>query len=266
MKIWKGKTRYQLISIFYELLFFFISSFLYFPLHIKTIILCFVYSDDHQPSFIYPSLEEEGLHSSCVVDVDHVSSSYPIEKVHISVPSEIEKPYSHGNHEADLPSKVFVVPCNQPVKLDFQPTEFQSRIREKMFKTLRLPSHLHSYPPNFIEYLHRFTREDHVTTEKHLETFQNFIDNLEIMYEDVFMRLFSKSLVGEVALWFKDLGVGSISSWTDFYYAFSKYWGENKPFDQYLADFSVLRRGKEEALSTFNWRFYSIYHSMPLEI
>jgi hypothetical protein len=27
-----------------------------------------------------------------------------------------------------------------------------------------------------------------------------------------------------------------------------------------------LRRGEEEALATFNMRFYSIYHSMPLEI
>jgi hypothetical protein len=36
--------------------------------------------DDHQPSFIYPSLEEEDLPSACVVDVDLVSSPQPIHK------------------------------------------------------------------------------------------------------------------------------------------------------------------------------------------
>jgi hypothetical protein len=239
MKIRKGKTRYQLISLLYELLFFFISSFLSFPLHIKRIILFFVYSDDHQHSFVYPSLEEEGLHSACVVDVDHVSSSQPIEKdeVHISIPPEIDQPYSHGNHEVDLPSKVFVIPCNHLVKPRFQPTVVQTRIREKMFKPLRLPSHLHPYPLNFFEYLPHFSGEDHITAEKHLGAFENFVDQFEIVHEDVTMRLFSKSLFGNVALWFKGLGVDSISSWTELYYAFSKYWGENKSFDQYLLIF-----------------------------
>jgi hypothetical protein len=53
----KGMTRYQLMSFLHELLLFFINSFLFFPSHIKRIILCFFYSVDHQPSFIYPSLE-----------------------------------------------------------------------------------------------------------------------------------------------------------------------------------------------------------------
>jgi hypothetical protein len=59
-----------------------------FPLHIKKIILCFVYSEDYKPSFIHPSLEEEYVPSSCVVDVDLVSSPQPIHKdeLHIETP------------------------------------------------------------------------------------------------------------------------------------------------------------------------------------
>jgi hypothetical protein len=85
MKIRKGMTKDHLISFLHEILLFFISSFLSFPLHIKRIILFFVYSNDHKPSFVYPYLEEESLHSSCVIDVDHVSSPQLIEKdeVHI---------------------------------------------------------------------------------------------------------------------------------------------------------------------------------------
>jgi hypothetical protein len=94
MTIRKGMTRYQLMSFLHELLFFFINSFLSFPLHIKRIILCFVYSDDHQPSFIYPSLEEEDLPSACVVDVDLVSSPQPIHKdeLCIEIPLEFDHP------------------------------------------------------------------------------------------------------------------------------------------------------------------------------
>jgi hypothetical protein len=64
-----------------------------------------------------------------------------------------------------------------------------------------------------------------------LEAFVNFVDNLEIVHEDIIMRLFSKSLIGEAALWFILLEPGSIGLWTDFYYVFSKHWGENKCLD-----------------------------------
>jgi hypothetical protein len=47
---------------------------------------------------------------------------------------------------------------------------------------------------------------------------------------------------------------------------FLKWWGENKSLDQYWDDFNALRRGEEEALVVFNKRFYSVYHSMPVEI
>jgi len=201
-----------------------------FPLHIRRIILFFVYSGDHQHSFVYPYLEEEGFHSSCVVYVDHVFASQPIEKdeFHISIPHEIEHPYSHGNHEADLPYKVFVIPFHQLVKPRFQPIFGQTRIREKMFKYLRLPSHLHPYPLYFFEYLPHFSGEDHITAEKNLGSFENFVDQFEIVYEYVTMRLFSKSLFGDVSLWFKGLGVDSIGSWIELYNEFLRYWGENK--------------------------------------
>ena len=106
-------------------MFFFISSFLSFPLRIKRVILCFVYSDDHKPSFIYPSLEEENLHTACVVDVGLVSSLQPIEKneVYISIPPEHAQPCDHENDEIDskpshilLPPAITHEPCHQLVK------------------------------------------------------------------------------------------------------------------------------------------------------
>jgi hypothetical protein len=62
------------------------------------------------------------------------------------------------------------------------------------------------------------------------------------------------------------LGAGSIGSWTELCHAFLKCWGENKSLDQYWLEFNALRRGEEEALAVFNMRFYSVYHSMHVEI
>jgi hypothetical protein len=143
---------------------------------------------------------------------------------------------------------------------------FSPEKEKKMFKPLKLSSTLHPYPPKFLEYLPLFVGEDHIIAENHLGAFQNVIENLEIMHEDVVMRLFSKYLVGDVALWFKNLEVGSIGSWVELFGAFSRYWGEKKSLDQYLAEFYDLKRGEDEALSIFNRRFYSFYCSMPLDI
>jgi hypothetical protein len=135
-----------------------------------------------------------------------------------------------------------------------------------MFKPLRMSSHLHPYPLNFFEYIPHFSREYYITAKKHLGDFEKFVDQFEIVYEDVTMRLFSKYLFGDVALWFKSLGVDSIGSWIELYNAFLRYWGENKSFDQHLIEFCTLRRKEDESLAIFNMRFYSFYHSMPLEI
>jgi hypothetical protein len=45
-----------------------------------------------------------------------------------------------------------------------------------------------------------------------------------------------------------------------------KCWGENKSFYQYWFDFNALTRGEEKSLVVFNMRFYSVYHTMPMEI
>jgi len=251
MTIWREKTRYQIISFLHELLSFFISSFLLFPLHVRRIILCFIYSGEHI------SLQEDSLHSAYVVDVDPVSSFQHIEKneICIQILPESHPPY---NREGES--------CYQSIKPHIQPTTVQSMIKDKLFKPLKLPSHLHPYPIDFFEYFPSFSGGNHVAAERHLETFENFLDQFEIVYDDVIMRLFAKSLLKDANLWFNNLGSNSIGSWIELSKIFLKYWGKNKSYDQYLADLNALSRGEEENLIVFNRRFYSFYLSMPLEI
>jgi hypothetical protein len=275
MTIPKGKTRYQLMSFIDEIMFLFISSFLSFPSHIKRIILYFFYSDDNRPSFIYPSLEEENMPSSCVVDSDPMYSPMPIKKseIYIASPLEIDHPCSpeevennSQSSQISLPSIIPTEPCHHLINPHDHPTSFQIKIKNKLFKPLRLPYRLNPYPLDSFEYLPRFSGEEPITAERHLEAFEIFVDQFEIVHEDVTMRLFSHSLSGYVAVWFRCLEAGSIGSWTELCHAFLKCWGENKSLDQYWFEFNALRRGEDEALAVFNMRFYSVYHSMPMEM
>ena len=126
-----------------------------------------------------------------------------------------------------------------------------------MFKPLRLSYLLHPYPLDYYEYLPRFSGENQVSAERHLESFEDFVDRFWIVHEDVIMRFVSNSLIKHVATWFKGLRDDSIGSWIEFSYAFVKYWVEYKSLDSYLADFYALKREQGEDLSIFNRRFYS---------
>jgi hypothetical protein len=274
MKGHKGKTIYQFISFLHELLLFFINSFLLFPSHIKRIILCFVYLDNHEPTFIFPSLQEENLQPPYVVDVDPISLPQPIHKYELynQIPPESDHPCDLEEIEIDEKisqislSSVTIEPSNQFVNPHDYPTTFQTRIIMNMFKPLRIPYLLHPYPLDCLEYLPQFFGEDHATNERHLGAFENFVDQFKIIHDDVTMRLFSKTLFRDFVVWFKDLRSDSIGSWIELFNSFSKHWGEKKSLDLYLDDFYALRRRKYEVLSVFNRRFYNIYHDMPLEI
>jgi len=166
MKARKGKTRYQLISFFHEILFFFISLFQSFPLHVKRIILCFVYSYDCKPTNAYSSLSNEYLFSSCTIDLNIILSCEPIDKVevYVSISHEVDSYCKPVDYEVDIPFEVPVEPCNQPVDLCVQPTKAQLRIKE-FFKPLKLPPILNAYPSMFFEYLSMLKGNDHIAAK-----------------------------------------------------------------------------------------------------
>jgi hypothetical protein len=246
-----------------------------FPLHVKRIIFCFVYSEDYHPVFIYPSLEETETPQPCAIDVDLISSSQlslknescipiPLAFDHFSdfVEIEIDSKYT----QTSVPVVTTAEPFHQHCIPYEQPTAFQAKIRMKMFRPLKLPHPLHPYPLDCYGYLPCFSGENQASAERHVESFLDFADRFSIAHEDVIMRMFSKSLIKDTAAWFKSLRADSIGSWTEFSNVFLKYWGKYKSLDSYLADFYALKREQDEALPVFNRRFYRAYHDMPLEV
>jgi hypothetical protein len=55
---------------------------------------------------------------------------------------------------------------------------------------LNLHVHVHDLPENYLKLLPKYDGEQAHSAEEHLAAFQDFIDNLFMEHDDVFMRLF----------------------------------------------------------------------------
>jgi hypothetical protein len=105
-----------------------------------------------------------------------------------------------------------------------------------------------------------------ITTEKHIQDFEHFIDLFEIDHDDVCMRAFSQSLKGDTKEWFKHLHLETISSWEELKNVFLKFWGKKKSLDLQLTEFYALKGKSNETISTFSRSFSNIYYNFPKEI
>jgi hypothetical protein len=65
---------------------------------------------------------------------------------------------------------------------------------------------------------------DPFLADQHISHFVDHISDLNIVHEDIGMRMFAMSLMGEVKDWFILLGKGEISSFTDFSQGFLNQW------------------------------------------
>ena len=112
-----------------------------------------------------------------------------------------------------------------------------------------------------------FGREsDIISTEKHIQGFENFIDLFEIDHDDVCMRVFSQSLKGDTKHWFKHLHLETIISWVELKKVFLKFWGKEKSLERQLNEFYTLKRPKNESISVISRKFSSIYYNFSEEI
>ena len=81
------------------------------------------------------------------------------------------------------------------------------------YKPLILPPILHDFPANYYKHLPKFDGEHgNITSEKHIQGFENYLDLFDVEEDDVCIRLFSLSLQGRAKEWFKSLSAASISN------------------------------------------------------
>jgi hypothetical protein len=112
----------------------------------------------------------------------------------------------------------------------------QSHIRgmAARFSPLVIPAQLHDLPRNYSEKIKTYNVEGDITTQQHLDRFNDFVDLEEVDYEDEKMRLFSQSFIGEFKKWFKGLAAGSILDFPGFETVFLGKWEDKKKPLQFL--------------------------------
>jgi hypothetical protein len=266
--------KYQMQSFFPEFFYLLFGFVLLFFIQLKNI-FCY-FSKDHK--FKYSSLffEKEILISSCTPQAENYGSWFSYESndkplVSMSFERFLDKKaqipiLSENSHSCTLVGNVIImqipyvshIPCDQHAKIHTWDLN--------MYKPLKFPLVLHDLPPKFFKNIPLFNGESDFIEEKHLTSFKHFTYFLDIQHEDVFMRLFTQALVGEVKRWFRNLPAELITSWTEFVDVFLHKWPKRKSPHQYLFDFYAVRRRNGETIMNFNRRFEILYHNLLVEI
>jgi hypothetical protein len=172
-----GENKYQKLSFFQDIILFVINYLFSFPEHDKQNFLHMLHeNDDHDNiEIVYPPLKVIHVSPQFITDFDQNLPFEPCDNH-----DQVDEPHET---KADI----------SPSILDPTPSKTQHR-----YRPLKLPHILHDFPPNHYKYLPMFDGEPNaITTKKHIQEFEHFIDLFEIDHDNVCMRAFSKSLKGD---------------------------------------------------------------------
>jgi len=133
------------------------------------------------------------------------------------------------------------------------------------YKPLILPPTLNPFPDDHLKYLPRFDGENGVTTQKHVQVFEDYLNIFEVDDENVSIRLFTLSLQGKVRTWFKTLPEASISNLEQFHKLFLDRWIIKVNLLMLIEEYNQLKRHPDETIQQFSDRFNQIYHSNSIK-
>jgi ribonuclease HI len=206
------------------------------------------------PPLITTAAQRKTLAHPGPLDLSLFSPSSP---VNTSVPSS----------PVHTPSPPSSPPLHIPMAGANPPQNKMDAIVAARYAPLVLPHPMNPLPAgDYLKYMPKFTREGDITAEEHLAAFYSYADNLNIENEDVWMRVFSQSLDGEVRKWFKGLAPGSIASIEALDNVFLRQWGDRKDYIYYMTEFGSLKKQEGESVSDFSKRFNKMYNKIPAEI
>jgi hypothetical protein len=104
-----------------------------------------------------------------------------------------------------------------------------------------LPENINDLPNNYLNFFPKFNSENEVTNVEHLSFFDEFVDNVGLEHDDVYLRIFIQTFEGKVRTWFKGLLSNSLNSWYVLETALLRQWGEKKDHLYYLTKFGALK-------------------------
>jgi hypothetical protein len=147
-----------------------------------------------------------------------------------------------------------------------QPVQSPPKTMATRYAPLVLPAQLHDLPQNYNQRIKSYDAEENISSQRHLDWFNDFVDLEEVDDEDVKVRLFAQSLSGEVRKWFKALPTASIPNFASFETTFLARWGDKKNPLQLLTQYNNLKRTPSETVQEFSTRFMRVYNSIPAEV
>lgn len=102
------------------------------------------------------------------------------------------------------------------------------RVVATEFTPLVLPTQLHDLPQGYSQRIRTYGPEGYITTQQHLDRFNDFCDLEEVDYEHAKTRLFAQSFYGELKKWCRSLEAGSIHDFQEFEVVFLRKWERRK--------------------------------------
>jgi hypothetical protein len=134
------------------------------------------------------------------------------------------------------------------------------------YAPLILPIPIHDLPKNYMKSLPKFTGEGDLTTQEHINLFDQFADILGIEHEDFYSRLLVQTFEGQVRTWLRALAARSLRAYEELENDFIRQWGERRDHLYYLTEFEALRKKNSKSVLEFMQRFNKLYNKILVEI
>ena len=175
-------------------------------------------------------------------------------------------PQNQNTQSVQIPitySPTFVIPTVpiHTIVLPHPPIAMAAR-----FTLLVFPAQLHDLPQGYSQIIRTYGEVGDISSQQHLDRFNDFCAIEEVDYEDAKMRLFAQIFYGEVKKWFRGLTARSIHNFQEFEIVFLRKWERNKDSLHLLTWYNNLKRGPIEYVQDFSSRFMRSYDSIPADV
>jgi len=105
-----------------------------------------------------------------------------------------------------------------------------------IYQPLILPKIMNPMPHNYLQDLPKFSRQSTGNGNEHIASIIDYVEDIFIKDEDVYVHLFMHSFEVVVRAWFKNLTINSISTWKQLQSVFLRWCREPKVPFQLLTD------------------------------
>jgi hypothetical protein len=134
------------------------------------------------------------------------------------------------------------------------------------YAPLVLVAPLHAMPQDYQTRLPQFDATGPLNAQQHVDKMNDYFDLQEVDEDDIQMRLFAQSLIGDVKKWYKALPAASIPDLVAFQRSFLDRWEVKKNPLQILSEYENIRRNQGETVQDYCTHFNNLYNAIPIEI